>query len=203
MVDPTGSDLQIPVASFIAVRPVQHDQVGIFIFIAKEIGKRISQCIDMAPEDGIGQPLRRKIHTHLIRWDRCGQDPSVTSQNIATIGFDDLPFIDAALPLLTQLLAIGAVLDVGNPHRNGYTYGKEDNVQPPHAGQNTLFDIGFTRLCHSYLSIILGGVSDSSSGMPRSSSCLMISLWRVWVMRIDEIVNERERNSLTCSVNRS
>ena len=38
--------------------------------------------------------------------------------------------------------------------------------------ENTLFDIGFTQLCHSYLSIILGGVSDSSNGIPRSSSCL-------------------------------
>ena len=157
----------------------------------------------MAPENGIGQSLRRKIHTHLIRRDRCGQDTSVTGQNITTIGFDGFPFIDAALSLLTQLLAIRTVLDVGNSHRNGYTYGKEDDIQPSHTGQNTLFDIGFTRLCHSYLSIILGGMSDSSNGIPRSSSCLMISLWRVWVIRIDEIVNERERSSLTCSVKRS
>jgi len=49
----------------------------------------------------------------------------------------------------------------------------------------------------------LGGVSDSWSGIPRASSSLMISLWRVAVIRIDERVSERERSSLICSEIRS
>lgn len=51
--------------------------------------------------------------------------------------------------------------------------------------------------------MILGGVSDSWSGIPRASSSLMISLWRVAVIRIDERVSERERSSLICSEIRS
>lgn len=54
-----------------------------------------------------------------------------------------------------------------------------------------------------YFSITFGGLSDSSSGIPRSSSSRIISLCRVEIILSDDTVSDRALSSLTCSVRRS
>ena len=48
--------------------------------------------------------------------------------------------------------------------------------------------------------MIFGGLTNSSSGMPRSSSSRMISLCRVAIIRCDEMVSDCARSSLTRAV---